>query len=134
MLPNKTWSFAAKSDFGPKSNRMHPQTVQEDEMNETTNQLTTESQAEKLVYFPRADGSRVPFKVYSSPQIYQLEQERIFRGPIWSFVAMEAEIPRTGDFKSTFVGDTPVVVTRHRGQSSRRMGEPLRSSWRARLS
>ena len=25
---------------------------------------------------------------------------------------MEAEIPRHGDFKSTFVGDTPVVVTR----------------------
>jgi anthranilate 1,2-dioxygenase large subunit len=81
-------------------------------MNETANQLTTEAQAEKLIYFPRADGSRVPFKVYSSPEIYQLEQERIFRGPIWSFLAMEAEIPRPGDFKSTFVGDTPVVVTR----------------------
>jgi hypothetical protein len=30
----------------------------------------------------------------------------------WSFLALEAEIPNPGDFKSTFVGDTPVVVTR----------------------
>jgi anthranilate 1,2-dioxygenase large subunit len=71
------------------------------------------SQTEKLVYFPRADGSRIPYKVYSSQEIYDLEQERIFHGPVWSFVALEAEIPNPGDFKSTFVGDTPVVVTRN---------------------
>lgn len=69
--------------------------------------------AAKPVHFPRADGSRIPFEVYSSPEIYQLEQERIFRGPVWSFVAMEAEIPIPGDFKSTFVGDTPVVAARN---------------------
>jgi anthranilate 1,2-dioxygenase large subunit len=86
--------------------------VSEDDMNEAAPQATNGSRTEKPVYFPRADGSRVPFKVYSSPEIYQLEQERIFRGPVWSFVAMEAEIPSPGDFKSTFVGDTPVVVTR----------------------
>ena len=32
---------------------------------------------------------------------------------MWSFVALEAEILNPGDFKSTFVGDTPVVVTRN---------------------
>ena len=69
--------------------------------------------SEKLVYFPRADGSRIPYKVYSSPELYALEQERIFRGPVWSFLGLEAEIPSAGDFKSTFVGDTPVVVTRN---------------------
>ena len=57
-------------------------------MNEKENQLSFESQAEKLVYFPRADGSRVPFKVYSSPEIYQLEQERFF--------AAGLELPRHG--------------------------------------
>src|SRR6202034_2391015 len=86
-------------------------------MDEAAPQVTNGSREEKLVYFPRADGSRVPFKVYSSPEIYQLEQERIFRGPVWSFVAMEAEIPNAGDFKSTFVGDTPVVVTRNEDRS-----------------
>jgi anthranilate 1,2-dioxygenase large subunit len=81
-------------------------------MNETSQQQSAGSQAEKLIHFPRSDGSRIPYKVYSSQEIYDLEQERIFRGPVWSFVAMEAEIPHPNDFKSTFVGDTPVVVTR----------------------
>jgi anthranilate 1,2-dioxygenase large subunit len=82
-------------------------------MNETPQQSVNGSRVEQLVYFPHADGSRIPFKVYSSPEIYQLEQERIFRGPTWSFVALEAEIPKPNDFKSTFVGDTPVVVNRN---------------------
>jgi len=62
--------------------------------------------------FPRRDGSRIPYEVFSSAEIYEREQERIFRGPTWSFLGLEAEIPAPGDFKSTFVGDTPVVVTR----------------------
>lgn len=65
-----------------------------------------------IVMFPREDGSRVPYKVFSSDEVYALEQERIFRGPTWNFLGLEAEIPNPGDFKSTFVGDTPVVVTR----------------------
>ncbi len=64
------------------------------------------------VHFPHDDGSRVPCKVFSSQAVYDREQERIFRGPTWNFVALEAEIPKAGDYKSTFVGDTPVVVTR----------------------
>jgi hypothetical protein len=52
----------------------------------------------KSLYFPRADGSRIPFNVYRSPEIYELEQERIFRGPTWSFNALEAELPKPGDF------------------------------------
>ena len=62
--------------------------------------------------FPRDDGSRVPYAVFSSPEIYAREQERIFRGPTWSFLGLEVEIPNPGDFKSTYVGDTPVVMTR----------------------
>lgn len=65
-----------------------------------------------LAVFPHTDGSRVPYKVFSSEEIYALEQERIFRGPTWSFLGLEAEIPNPGDYKSTFIGDTPVVMTR----------------------
>jgi len=64
------------------------------------------------VRFPRSDGSRVPYEVFSSQAIYEREQERIYRGPTWNFVALDVEIPKPGDFKSTYVGDTPVVVTR----------------------
>jgi len=70
------------------------------------------ARAGRLVHFPHPDGSRVPYDVFSSREVYEREQERIFRGPVWSFVALEAEIPQPGDYKSTFVGDTPVVVTR----------------------
>lgn len=68
--------------------------------------------AEPLLKFPTEDGSRIPYAVFSSQAVYELEQERIFRGPTWSFLGLEAEIPNSGDFKSTFVGDTPVVMTR----------------------
>jgi hypothetical protein len=48
-------------------------------MNEAPGESTNGSRADKRVYFPRPDGSRIPFKVYSSPEIYQLKQEQIFR-------------------------------------------------------
>ena len=62
--------------------------------------------------WPTSDNTRVPYAVYTDPQIYAREQERIFRGPTWNYVALEAEIPRAGDFVTTYIGDTPVVVTR----------------------
>ncbi|MDF2116451.1 aromatic ring-hydroxylating dioxygenase subunit alpha [Roseiarcaceae bacterium H3SJ34-1] len=62
--------------------------------------------------FPNGDGSRVPYRVFSSQEVYDLEQERIYRGPTWNFLGLEAEIPKPGDYKSTFIGDTPVVMTR----------------------
>ncbi|BAI97356.1 aromatic oxygenase [Sphingobium sp. TA15] len=64
------------------------------------------------VIFPASDGSRIPYKVFSSQEIYDREQERIYRGPTWNFLGLAAELPNSGDFKSTFVGDTPVVMTR----------------------
>jgi len=35
-------------------------------------------------------------------------------GPTWNYLALECEIPKPGDFKSTFVGDVPVIVVRDR--------------------
>ncbi len=65
-----------------------------------------------LARFPRGDGSRVPYQVFTSAEIHAREQERIFRGPVWSFLGLEAEILAPGDYKSTYVGETPVVMTR----------------------
>ena len=31
--------------------------------------------------FPNGDGSRVPYRVFSSQEVCDLEQERIYRGP-----------------------------------------------------
>ena len=62
-----------------------------------------------------ADGVvRAPFRLFSDPDIYQLEQERIFRGAVWNFLCLEVEISNPGDYRTTTVGETPVVVTRDR--------------------
>jgi anthranilate 1,2-dioxygenase large subunit len=60
----------------------------------------------------RNDYSRVPFRVHHDAEIYELEMERIFRGPTWNYLCLEAEIPNPGDFRTTWVGDTPVIVSR----------------------
>jgi anthranilate 1,2-dioxygenase large subunit len=62
--------------------------------------------------WPEGGLQNIPDWVYTSPAIYQREIERIFHGPTWNFVALEAEIPNPGDFKRSFVGPTPVVVAR----------------------
>jgi salicylate 5-hydroxylase large subunit len=62
--------------------------------------------------WPAEGVTRVPFWVYSDPDIYAREQERIFAGPSWCYVGLTAEIPNPGDFKRSFVGDKPVVVVR----------------------
>src|ERR1700722_20285752 len=62
--------------------------------------------------WPGNDFSVIPDWVYTSEAVYARELERIFRGPTWNFVALEAEIPNAGDFRRSTVGDTPVVVAR----------------------
>jgi anthranilate 1,2-dioxygenase large subunit len=64
------------------------------------------------VNFPRPDYSRIPYWLYHDQEIYRLEQERIFKGPTWSFVGLEAEIPNPGDFRTSYVGETPIIVNR----------------------
>jgi anthranilate 1,2-dioxygenase large subunit len=78
---------------------------------------TAGTQARDTHYWPAEGVTRVPYRVFADPEIYRLEQERIFRGPVWSYVALEAELPNPGDFKTTFVGDTPVVVSRDKDGS-----------------
>jgi len=62
--------------------------------------------------WPAEGLTRVPYWVYQDESIYAREQERIYRGATWNFLGLEAELPKAGDFKTTFVGDMPVVVTR----------------------
>ena len=58
------------------------------------------------------DLTEIPDWVYTDENIYKREIERIFRGPTWNYVALEAEIPNHGDFIRSNVGPTPVVVAR----------------------
>ena len=63
------------------------------------------------IQWPEEAETRVPYQVFLDSAIYEREQERLFRGPVWNYVGLEAEIPNVGDFKATFIGDTPIVVT-----------------------
>ena len=62
--------------------------------------------------WPAEGATRVPYWVYQSKEIYEEEQVRIFRGPTWSYLCLEAELPEPQSFVTTFVGDMPVVVAR----------------------
>lgn len=64
--------------------------------------------------WPEAGVSRVPYWIYSDPDIYAREQERIFSGSTWNYVGFESEIPSAGDFKRTFIGERSVVAVRDR--------------------
>ncbi|TVS12744.1 MAG: salicylate hydroxylase [Gammaproteobacteria bacterium] len=62
--------------------------------------------------WPGDDATRLPYWIYSDPDIYQREMSRIFRGSIWAYAAIEAEIPEPGDFRVTRIGDRSVIVIR----------------------
>lgn len=66
------------------------------------------------VEWPTNDYSRVPYSLYHDAELYERERELIFRGPVWSYVGLEAEIPNPGDFRTTWLGDIPVVFQRDR--------------------
>ena len=64
--------------------------------------------------WPGHDDSSVPYSVYVDEDIFRREQERIFQGPVWSYLGLESEVARPGDFLSTYIGTTPVVLNRAR--------------------
>src|SRR6516165_1672429 len=53
------------------------------------------------VPWPSNGLTEIPFRVYTDPEQYRLEQERIFKGPTWSFLCLASEIARSGDYVAT---------------------------------
>src|SRR5579859_4227948 len=56
--------------------------------------------------------TRIPYWVYTDPDVLTLEQKRLFEGPVWSFLCLENELADIGDYRTTFVGAMPIVVAR----------------------
>ena len=62
--------------------------------------------------WPKEGNARVPYRVFSDPEIYRAERDRVFLGPTWQYLALDNELPNPGDYKTTFLSETPVIVTR----------------------
>jgi nitrite reductase/ring-hydroxylating ferredoxin subunit len=57
------------------------------------------------------DGSWVSRAAFDSAEVYEAEQKQIFE-QCWLYVAHESQIPKPGDFITTYMGETPVIVAR----------------------
>jgi anthranilate 1,2-dioxygenase large subunit len=64
------------------------------------------------VTWPQQGNSRVPYRMFTDPEIYKAELDRVFLGPTWQFLCLADELPNPGDYKTTFLGETPVIVAR----------------------
>ena len=67
---------------------------------------------EQTIHWKSPSLTRVPFDLYSDQQTAQDEQDRIYRGATWNYLCLDAELPEPGNYRTTFVGETPVVVVK----------------------
>ena len=65
------------------------------------------------VAWPSAGLSEVPYEIFSSPEQYALENERLFKGPTWNYLCLSAEIPEPGDFVVSGIAETTIIVVRN---------------------
>jgi phenylpropionate dioxygenase-like ring-hydroxylating dioxygenase large terminal subunit len=54
--------------------------------------------------------TRVPYWAYRDPEVARNEQTRVFEGPAWHYLCLEAEVPEVGDYRTTMMGAMPIVV------------------------
>ena len=62
--------------------------------------------------WPGASLARVPYWVYQDEANYRAELRRIFEGPVWSYVCLDSDLPKAGDYRTSFLGEMPVIVVR----------------------
>lgn len=73
--------------------------------------LTDRQAVLERVEWPEED-NRIPREVYLDEQLYDLEMEQLFGGPHWSLVGHAAELPNAGDYKTTRLGNVPLIIVR----------------------
>lgn len=73
---------------------------------------TTRNPTSNTWKWPAEGVTRVPYWVYTDPDIYAREQERLWRGDTWSYLCLEAELPKPNTWVTSNLGEMPVVVAR----------------------
>ena len=56
--------------------------------------------------------SNIPYWLFQDQGVREREQETLFAGPVWNYLCLEVELEHPGDFVATYIGETPVIVTR----------------------
>ncbi|MGJ7530727.1 aromatic ring-hydroxylating oxygenase subunit alpha [Variovorax sp. GB1P17] len=54
--------------------------------------------------------------VYTDPEVFQLEQERLFTRT-WQFVGHASQVPKTGDYYTTAIAGEPIIMLRQADSS-----------------
>ena len=67
---------------------------------------------EQTIHWKSPSLTRIPFGLYTDQNLPAQEQQRIYRGAVWNYLCLDAELPEVGSYRTTFVGETPVVVVR----------------------
>ena len=62
--------------------------------------------------WPAQGVARAPYWIYSDADIYLKEQRQIFQGANWHYLGLEAEVPEPGSYKTTWIGEQSVLLTR----------------------
>lgn len=62
--------------------------------------------------WPKEGWTRVPYWVYSDPELYRRELELFFYGPTWNYVGLSCEVPEAGCYKRSWIGERQVVMVR----------------------
>lgn len=80
--------------------------------------LREDEDTKLLDYASLVEDGRVHRDIYVDPRVFDAELRRIFMGT-WVYVGHDSEIAQPGDYKSTYVGLEPVILTRNRDHEPR---------------
>ena len=61
---------------------------------------------------------RVHRSVYTDPELFELEMERIFN-KVWTYVGHESQVKKPGDYWTVMIGRQPMIMVRHSDRSVR---------------
>ncbi|HEY3246849.1 MAG TPA: aromatic ring-hydroxylating dioxygenase subunit alpha [bacterium] len=63
------------------------------------------------IRWPQED-NKIPREIFTDPDLFHLEMDAVFTGPVWTLAGHESEIPHPGDYKTFSIGTVPVIVIR----------------------
>lgn len=79
-------------------------------MTETLEQVSRRLQ-DAVVEIPEEGIHRTKREIFTDEEIFELEMKHIFEGN-WVYLAHESQIPEVGDYFTTYIGRSPVVISR----------------------